>query len=207
MHEASIDRSHYDFSRYVTDKRWASYWHQLNETLTLRPASVLEVGVGTGLYRASLQALSCPVTTIDINPGLRPDCVGSVTALPFADDSFSVVVAFQVLEHLPYDEFRPSVREMCRVAADHVLISLPDARKVWNAWINLGRWERRFLVTKPGWKPRRHKVTGDHLWEIHKIGYPADRIVEDIQSCGLEVLRNFAVPQNPYHRMFVCRKR
>jgi ubiquinone/menaquinone biosynthesis C-methylase UbiE len=206
MTEASIDPSHYDFARYVDIKRWSSYWHQVHETLSLRPKSVLEVGVGTGLYKSALQALHCPVTSIDINPDLAPDHVGSVTALPFDDASFSVVVAFQVLEHLPYGDFRRSIAEMRRVAAEHVVISLPDARKVWRATVDFGKGERRWLMVKPRWRPRVHRVTGDHQWEINKQGYPVERIVADLQACGLEVLRNFEVPQNPYHRVFVCRK-
>jgi predicted SAM-dependent methyltransferase len=207
MTEASIDRSHYDFAAYVDIKRWCSYWHQVQETLALRPASILEVGVGNGVYRAVMQALHCPVTTVDVNPALAPDRVASVTELPFADGAFSMAVAFQVLEHLPYQQFRAAVGEMRRVAAEHVVISLPDARKVWRASLDLGKGERRWLVTKPRWRPRVHRVTGDHLWEINKQGWPVQRIVDDLQACGLEVQRNFEVPQNPYHRVFVCRKR
>jgi SAM-dependent methyltransferase len=207
MTEASIDSSHYDFARYVTLKRWSSYWHQLNETLALRPGSVLEIGVGSGLYKAALQTLRCPVRSIDINPGLGADDVGSVTALPFADASFSVVVAFQVLEHLPYEDFRRSVSEMCRVASAHVLISLPDARRVWRGMFDFGKRERFLLFTKPGWRSRPHRGSGPHQWEIHKKGYPVERIVTDMEASGLEVVRHYEVPQNPYHRMFICRKR
>lgn len=206
MTEEAIDPSHYDFARYVDIKRWSSYWHQIQETFALRPASVLEVGVGNGLYRSALHSLGCPVTTIDVNAALKPDHVGSVTALPFADASFAAVVAFQVLEHLPYDEFRRSVSEMRRVAAEHVLISLPDARKVWRGMFDWGKGERRWLVTRPLWKPRVHRTTGDHLWELSKQGYPVGRITGDLQVCGLKLLRTYPVPQNPYHRMFVCRK-
>jgi ubiquinone/menaquinone biosynthesis C-methylase UbiE len=207
MTEASIDPAHYNFGKYVDIKRWSSYWHQIHETLSLQPRRVLEVGMGTGLYKSALQTLGCPVTTIDINPALKPDHVGSVTALPFEDSSFSVVVAFQVLEHLPYEDFRRSVGEMRRTAAEHVVISLPDARKVWRASVDLGKGEKRWLMTKPRWRPRVHRATGQHLWEINKQGYPVSRIVEDLEAAGLELLREYPVPQNPYHRMFVCRKR
>ena len=40
MSEAQLDPRHYDFSRYVDIRRWASYWHQAQETLSLRPRSV-----------------------------------------------------------------------------------------------------------------------------------------------------------------------
>ncbi len=208
MTEASIDPSHYDFASYVTLKRWSSLWHQVHETLGLRPRSVLEVGVGRGLYKSTLQALRCPVTTVDINPAIGPDVVGSVTGLPFAGASFSAVVAFQVLEHLPYADFRRAVGEMRRVATDHVLISLPDARKVWRGVFDFGGKRERFVMfTKPLWRAHTHRVNGPHQWELNKKGYSVRRIVADLEASGLEVLRHYPVPQNPYHRMFVCRKR
>ena len=206
MSEASIDRAHYDFARYVDIRRWCSYWHQAHETLALQPDAVLEIGVGNGLYRALLQQLGCRVASVDVNAALQPDHVGSVTALPFADDSYSVVVAFQVLEHLPYEDFRAAVSEMRRVARGHVLLSLPDAGKVWRGSLDLGRLEHRWMMDKPLSKPRRHRVTGDHQWEIGKRGYPVQRIVEDLGACGLQVLRNYRAPENPYHRFLVCRK-
>ena len=49
-------------------------------------------------------------------------------------------------------------------------------------------------------------MTGDHQWEIGKRGYPVGRIVEDLGACGLEVLRHYRAPENPYHRFLVCRK-
>lgn len=206
MSEAQIDPRHYDFARYVDIRRWASYWHQVQETLSLRPRSVLEIGVGTGLFRAILQTLHCPVTSVDINPALRPDHVASVMALPLPDDSFSAVVAFQVLEHLPYEDFRASVSEMRRVAAEHVILSLPDAQKLWRCSLDLGAGERRLQMPKPRLRPPVHKGRGQHKWEIGKRGYPAERIAADLRACGLEVLKDFRAPENPYHRFFVCRK-
>ncbi len=207
MQQTQIESAHYDFARYVSAKRWASYWHQVRETLALRPETVLEIGVGTGIYRSVLRGLKVSVSSLDINPALQPDHVGSVTSMPFADNSFSVVVAFQVLEHLSYDEFVPSVSEMRRVAASHVVLSLPDARKVWTYLFTLP-WlgECRFHVPKPRLRPRLHRATGQHLWEISKRGYDVRRIVDDLQRCGLQMVSTYRAPENPYHRFFVCRK-
>lgn len=206
MSEAQIDPRHYDFARYVDIRRWASYWHQVQETLSLRPQSVLEIGVGTGLFRAILQTLHCPVESVDINAALRPDHVASVTALPLPDDSFSAVVAFQVLEHLPYEDFRASVSEMRRVAAEHVILSLPDARKLWRCSLDVGAGERRLQMPEPRLRAPVHKGRGQHKWEIGKRGYPPERIAADLRACGLEVLKDFRAPENPYHHFFVCRK-
>lgn len=202
-----VDASHYQFERYVDIKRWCSYWHQLREVLSLQPSSVLEVGVGTGINSLMLRTLGCETATLDIDPALKPTHVGSVTAIPLADGSYDLVAAFQVLEHLPYDDFRAAVSELRRVATRHVVLSLPDAHKMLTFVLPLPfGGERRIQIPKPRWRARVHRITGEHQWEINKRGYPVSRIVADLEASGLKVVKTFRAPENPYHRFFVCRK-
>jgi SAM-dependent methyltransferase len=202
-----VDSSHYRFDQYVDIRRWCSYWYQLSGVLALKPQSVLEVGVGTGINSTLLRTLGCTTATIDIDPALNPSHVGSVTAMPLADASYDIVAAFQVLEHLPYEDFRAAATEMRRVASRHVVLSLPDARKVLSFVLHLPFvGERRFQIPKPRLRARKHRGRGQHKWEINKRGYPEARIVDDLEACGLSVLRSFRVPENPYHRFFICSK-
>ncbi|MEK8031481.1 methyltransferase domain-containing protein [Ideonella sp. DXS29W] len=202
-----VDASHYKFERYVDIKRWCSYWHQLREVLALQPRSVLEVGVGNGINSLLLRQLGCETATMDIDPALNPTHVGSVTAIPLADASYDVVAAFQVLEHLPYDNFRTAVSELRRVSTRYVVLSLPDSHKMLTFVLPLPfGGERRIQFAKPRWRARVHRITGEHQWEINKRGYPVSRIVDDLRASGLEVLRTFRAPENPYHRFFICRK-
>ena len=201
-----VDASHYRFENYVNVKRWCSYWHQLHELLSLQPSSVLEVGVGNGISSLLLRHLGCPTATLDIDPALNPTHVGSVVSIPLADASYDVVAAFQVLEHLPYDDFRTALSELRRVASRYVVLSLPDAQKVMNIWLPLpyGK-EIRWQI--PKWRRARvHRATGEHQWEINKRGYPVSRIVADIEATGLTMQKTFRAPENPYHRFFICRK-
>lgn len=49
--------------------------------------------------------------------------LGDVGALPFADGAFSLVVATEVLEHLPHPD--AALAELCRVSGGLVLVSVP----------------------------------------------------------------------------------
>lgn len=73
--------------------------------------------------------------------------------------------------------------------------------------LDLGKGERRLQLPKPRPRAPVHKRRGQHRWEIRKRGFPAERIAADLRAFGLEVLKDFRAPENPYHRFFVCRKR
>jgi SAM-dependent methyltransferase len=56
----------------------------------------------------------------------RIDCVaGDVTRLPFADDSFDLVVCAEVLEHIDPPLLRTASSELMRVTRGHLLIGVP----------------------------------------------------------------------------------
>lgn len=202
-----VDSSHYEFGPYVDKARWASLWHQLDELIRLRPSSVLEVGPGPGLLKSIAAILGISVETIDHDPDLHPDFVGSVTALPFENDSYDVVCAFQVLEHLPYPSAVDAFRELTRVSRGTVLISLPDARPVWRFCFTiplLGSFD--FSIQRPILRRPIHKFVGEHHWEIENRGYGLEKVGADLsQHCPLA--RTYRVPENPYHRFMVFQKR
>jgi len=66
---------------------------------------------------------------VDIDPELKPDFVATAAQLPFKNNSYDCVCAFQVLEHLKYDESIAAFKEMARVARKNIVISLPDSRR------------------------------------------------------------------------------
>ena len=62
---------------------------------------------------------------LDINP-CREKCLGSCTALPFADRSFDVAVASQLLHHLTEPDRIQTLAEMRRVARRAVVSFEPN---------------------------------------------------------------------------------
>lgn len=63
--QKQVDKSHYEFGRYVTKQRWASMWHQLDEVMKLRPERVLEVGPGPGVFKAMAGLFGVHVETLE----------------------------------------------------------------------------------------------------------------------------------------------
>lgn len=101
-------------------------------------ATVLDVGGGHGQLAEPLvqNGYAVTVTGSDDSCRLRLDqrlAPGSFTyltcdslALPFADRSFDVVMAFRLLPHVT--RWREIIAEMCRVADKCVIVDYPDRR-------------------------------------------------------------------------------
>jgi hypothetical protein len=180
-------------------------WHQLDEVIKLNPDLVLEIGPGPGLFKAAARALSVSVETLDLDPDLKPDHVASVFEMPFKDGGYDVVCAFQMLEHLPYEQSLVAFKEMCRVANTYVVISLPDASRGWPQTLTIPKIGRvSFFVPWPRLRLKEHKFDGEHYWEINKAGYPLKKIITDFtKRQEVELVKTFRTPENFYHRFFV----
>ena len=205
-YEKQVNKAHYDFKSYMDKGRWMSVWHQLNEVIKLEPKTCLEVGPGPGLFKNVSSNFGIHVETIDLDPELQPDHVGSATSLPFDKESFDVTCAFQMLEHLPYSASLDAFSELVRVSKKGVVISIPDAETVyrWQVWIpTVAAFDR--LIPPKGSKPKEHVFDGEHYWEINKVGYMLDKVIQDLTKiCKME--NTYRVMENPYHRFFVFRK-
>lgn len=92
--------------------------------------SVLDIGARDGFISRLLADHFSMVTALDLEqPSIeheRIQCVrGDITALHFADDSFTLVFCAEVLEHIPTHLLETACRELARVAKEYVLIGVP----------------------------------------------------------------------------------
>lgn len=206
--QKQVDKSHYQFDKYLVKPRWASMWHQLDEVLKLEPRRVLEVGPGPGVFKAVAALFGVQVETLDIDPDLQPDHVGSAFDLPFDEATFDVVCAFQMLEHLPFEQSMRVFTEMARVAHRALVISLPDAARRWPMSIYVPKaGSVRFSVPRPGRRMRPHRFDGEHYWEVNKAGYSLSRVIEATTEAGdVRLMSTFRVHEHNYHRFFVFAK-
>lgn len=202
--QPQVDRTHYAFARYSGEDRWVSYHTQLREVLRLSPESILEIGVGEGVF-GSYITRNTPIryASLDIDPALGPDLVGSVTAIPQEDKAFDVVVAFEVLEHIPFEHFEDALRELMRVAKIGVVISLPHFGPPIICDIKIPFLPRLSFAMKIPY-PRRHVWNGEHYWEMGKRGF-APKTIETILQRYFTIERSFVPHASQYHHFYVLR--
>jgi SAM-dependent methyltransferase len=88
-------------------------------------------------------------------PGPRSAPVRQVTAdareLPFADGSFDVVLALDVLEHIEPDDRRRTLDELVRTARRRVIVACPTGRAAFDADRRLAAGLRRRGMSLPDW--------------------------------------------------------
>ena len=205
--EKQVNKSAYNFQRYCQIERFSSYWHQLDEILECNPTSVLEIGVGDKVVANYLKAnTDIQYTSADVADDLKPDVVTDVLAMAFADNSFDVVCAFEVLEHLPFEKFEQALKELKRVAKNTVLISLPHWGRHFSIDIRLPFFKRLKWQKKFNLMPIAHKFNGQHYWEIGKKDYPVNKIKSALKTSGLELLNDYIAFESPYHHFFILKK-
>lgn len=153
----------------------------------LRPASLLDVGCGEGIVTERL-ARAFPATRVvgvDVaepalleewerrrapNLGFEP---GSAYSLPYAEDEFEVVTAFEVLEHL--ERPHEALAELARVAGRALVLSVP--REPWWRATNAlsGRYVRD-LGNTPGhvnhWSRAGFRRFAGGAGEVRRIRSP-----------------------------------
>jgi len=91
--------------------------------------TILDVGCGDGTI-TNILAKNYDVTGLDISKEAlkyvrAPKVIGNCAALPFPDSSFDLVLASEVLEHLPLGVFERTLAELERVSKKYILISVP----------------------------------------------------------------------------------
>jgi ubiquinone/menaquinone biosynthesis C-methylase UbiE len=153
--------------------RWVANLDQLVSRLTHDPPTpgvgrALEVGCGEGVIADTLTRRFAEVVALDLpDAGLRADwrayrgprfLHANAQELPFADGLFDVVVAAEVLEHLP--DPQQGLAEMARVGRRHLVLSVPHepifrgcnlatgryVRDLGNTPGHLNHWTRRGFV-------------------------------------------------------------
>jgi ubiquinone/menaquinone biosynthesis C-methylase UbiE len=205
-YEKQVNKEHYSFEKYFYKGRWMSYWYQAKE-ISIRQdiKSVLDVGPGTTFMRDILKIHRSDISyqTLDIADDIAPDIKGSVTSIPLADNSYDAVTAFQVLEHIKFEDFEIALQEMRRVSNKYVFISLPHFGGSVEFQFRMPPFKQiqcAFRIPRP----ITHVFKGQHYWEIGKKGYSQGRIRTIIRK-HFDIIDEYVPYENQYHHFFILK--
>lgn len=200
-----MSKENFELKSYDHKHRWVSYWYQIREVFKLDSGKFLEIGVGNRFLYDYLKKAGKDVVSVDINPERNPDYVGDVTSLPFEDNTFEAILCFQVLEHLPFDNFKKAILEMKRVSKKHILISLPHWGRTFYFIFKMPFIkEIKFLFKIPGFS--KYQFDGEHYWEIGRRDYSLRKIKSTLRSSNLRIIRDYICPDSPFHHFFILEK-
>ena len=202
--QKQVDKDYYSWTYYMDKERWVSYYHQISQFHKMKDCnSVLEIGAGLDVNKKHFEEFLPHVEykTLDIAEDLNPDFVGSAHQIPLPDKSFDAVVAFEILEHIPFEQFETALTEIKRVARKRVVISLPHFGPPIKFLLKIPFLpELRFAFKIPYY--RKHVFNGQHYWEIGKKGYPVERL-RTIFKKHFTLVDDFVPFENQYHHFFI----
>jgi hypothetical protein len=171
------------------ESRWRLYWQQQKQMDgLLRPGqTLLEIGPGNGFTSGYLRGQGFEVTTLDIDPGKRPDIVANVATYDFPR-TYDAVLAFEVFEHIPFDKFEQVVHRLAGVARDYVFVSLPRNELVpFRLSLKLGARRREHSLE---WRRLEGRIRETHhFWELDCDDTTLARVERLFTDCGFRIER------------------
>lgn len=212
---------HYSFGN-VPPHRFQLYYWILHEALRLPVQVIGEIGIGSAVVSHVLSFNGKSVIKIDFDSSLTPNVTADVRRLPFRRESFDLVIASEVLEHIPFDDVSTALSELSYITKRYLIISVPYNQDHVELYLNIkinrylylgGRLNRLIRRLFPfhlsfgkDLSNVEFRFDGEHHWEIGYKGYPIDRIRE-LLSTRFSLVRELRVPLSPYHFIFVLEKR
>ena len=142
------------------------------------PESILDVGGGHGQLAIPLCNEGYKVTVLGSADSCRKrieniiqdeKCnflVGNVIDLPFADNSFDMVICFRLLTHC--EQWPKLISELCRVSAGPVIVDYPTSQSLNKIAPVLFKAKKKFEGDTRTWRLFKHKEV---INEFRKNGY------------------------------------
>lgn len=206
--ELQVKKEHYDFNKYVDESRWNSYYHQINEVSKCKWKTVLLIGVWDWIVVDALKKIWKEITTFDFDKNLNPDIIGDVTKIDeIITKKYDIVVCCQVLEHIPFEMFEPTIKRISYIANEKFILSLPNRNYRIRIFIPIIKQVKiripRFW--KNSWDFNKD-WNWEHYWEIDAKPSWNQKKIKNIINKYFNV-NNFFIPfNNTYHMFFILKK-
>ncbi len=196
-----VKETHYFFKQYVDKKRWSSYYSQIKEVVEFSPRNVLVIGVGDNIVVEILKMQGIEVYTMDFDETLKPDFTLDVRDIDQIPMHFDTILCCQVLEHMPFKDFKPTLDKMMG-KTEKLILSLPIQHSRPFSFFKIQRaFIRHILFSVPRFN-KRFEFDGEHHWEMNTKGYLKKKISAIIKH-DYDICREYIQPENVYHYFFI----
>lgn len=212
-YNTQVNADHYLFSKYVKSDRWMSYYHQIDsiqhvsKLLEKDKLSILEIGMGDGTVSTLLKKLGHNVITVDIDENLKPDFVSSLPELKLKKMriKYDCVACFEVLEHLKFSDLEKSFKRIKQIA-NIIAMSIPHKGLTLSVSLKFWLYKAKiFYLSLPLYRFINHRFNGEHYWELGTKEVSMINFRDITRKSGWEILKDFRIPENPYHHFFILR--
>ena len=204
-----VSRDHYFRGGYDDLNRFVSFYYQADAIRKLHAKEILEIGIGNGTLSSYLKNNGYHVTTCDFAKDLSPDYVADIRDLPFSKPQFDCVVAFEILEHIPFSDLRKAIDSLARTTKKYVVISVPYSSVYLEFLIRFPFIEK--ILKQPFlrlflWVPFLSSKfqSREHYWELGRKGFSRKKVRNVLQR-KFRIIREFRPPISPHHYFFVLR--
>jgi len=181
-------------------QHWIFYWCQqkIMEGLLDPDDEILEFGVGSGFTANYLRSKGYSVTTLDIDSDKKPDILGNIVDYDF-QQKFDHVLAFEILEHIPYDEFQLAIRNIRAITKGYFFLSLPRCeRRLIDFSLGLPKlpvFSFKLLI-----KGRKIK-SENHHWELDYREHSIKAVEAEFTAAGFDKKRSFKEDRIVFYAM------
>lgn len=174
-----------------SELHWRYYWQQQNliRNYLKKDDTILEIGVGTKFASNYLKSKGFNITTIDIDKNKSPDIVADISNYKFKN-KYDHVLAFEVFEHIPFDDFLKSIENLSGICKKNLFISLPRNEKV---WFRMSLDLKIFKISNFQLSTVRNKILSKHhFWEIdYQKEYKKRMIIRQFEKCGFKIIKTW----------------
>jgi len=183
-----------DFLGKLDFLNWYRYFAIIKALTTMKPKTILEIGPGGGTIKNIFEKYVEKYQTMDVNQNLQPDYLSDIRDYNGnLKNSFDCVIAADVLEHIAFDDFEKSLKNIFNYLEKdgHALITIPHRAsyfllmtptyrpkviRIPTGFCSPGAFYRRFIK-------RKIWIDPDHEWEIgdgeHSIK-DIEKIMKDV---------------------------
>jgi hypothetical protein len=170
-----------------TEKHWRHYWYQqkIMQGLVVPGDHVLEIGIGTGFTANYLKSKDVKVTTLDIDREKKPDIHANIVSYHF-DQVFDHILAFEVFEHIPFEEVEKLVPRLTKSCQKYFFTSVPRNEVT---WCRLEFWLPRLKQRVLHLAARKGRINDPHhYWEMDWKGITKQKFNMLFSEAGFEML-------------------